>query len=57
MLDNKKYIKVEDAITVIDKAATNGIISRKSAEIVIYNIYKILDESKYKKPGGLITKD
>ena len=45
-----KYIKIDDAIKVIDKAEKEGIINRITAEEIIHRIYKATEPSKYKKP-------
>lgn len=44
-----KYIELEKLFTILDKAANNGIITHRTADLLIHEIDKETDPSKYKK--------
>lgn len=44
------YIKIEDAIRVIEQAVKRGDISTKIGENIIHELYEATGPSKYKSP-------
>lgn len=47
---NNQYVKISEVEKIIDKAAEQQKISRPAAEAIIYQIYKLNDPAKFKKP-------
>lgn len=45
-----KFIELEKLFTLLNKAANNGIITHRSADLLIHEIDKETDPNKYKKP-------
>ncbi len=48
--EKPNYIKIDEIIEIIERAAGNGIIERKAAEIIIQDIYHETDINKYHRP-------
>lgn len=50
LFEKPQYIKISDAIRIIERAADNGLINQRTAEIMIQDLYHETDPSKYHKP-------
>lgn len=48
--ERPNYIKIDDAIRVIERAADKRWIDNKTAEMIIHDLYHETDINKYHKP-------
>lgn len=46
----KTWMLIDTAVNVINRAANDGIINRREAEILIQNIYHEADKNPFKTP-------
>lgn len=47
---SSQYVKISEVEKIIDKAAEDHKISRPAAEFIIYQIYRLNDPAKFKRP-------